>query len=161
MDSENNVQKNVPNESSENLVRSFIPQGSKFSLTPTVLGILAGALILGSLSGFFIAGNKNGLKTATSTVTTSEDISKGQIFGSDDTKTFKDKAEGIMKEGGIDGEGAYHLVRTGGDSQNVYLTSSIVDLSIFLDRKVRVWGQTQKAQRAGWLMDVGRVEALQ
>lgn len=161
MDSENNVSKNVSNGSSESLVRSFIPQGSKFSLTPTILGILAGALILGSLSGFFVAGNKNGAKTATTTVTSPQDVSKGQIFGSDDTKTFKDQAEGIMKEGGIDGEGAYHLVRPGGDSQKVYLTSSSVDLSMFLDRKVRVWGQTQKAQRAGWLMDVGRVEALQ
>lgn len=83
---------------------------------------------------------------------------KGKTFGSNDTKTFSDTAEGKLSEGGIDGEGQYHLVRPGGDSQNVYLTSSLVDLSQFVGRKIKVWGQTQKAQTAGWLMDVGRVE---
>ena len=66
-----------------------------------------------------------------------------------------------MKEGGIDGEGQYHLVRPGGDSQNVYLTSSLVDMSKFLNQKIKVWGETQKAEKAGWLMDVGRVEVLE
>jgi hypothetical protein len=83
---------------------------------------------------------------------------KGKTYGSDDIKTFKDTAEGTLKDGGINGEGQFHLVRPGGDSQNVYLTSSLVDLSQFLGRKVKVWGQTQSAQTAGWLMDVGRVE---
>jgi hypothetical protein len=63
-----------------------------------------------------------------------------------------------LQEGGIDGEGQYHLVRPGGDSQNVYLTSSVVDLSLFVNKKVKVWGQTQTAQKAGWLMEVGRVQ---
>jgi len=83
---------------------------------------------------------------------------KGKTYGSDDLKTFKDTAEGKLEEGGVEGEGQYHLVRPGGDSQNVYLTSSLVDLSQFVGRKVKVWGQTQAAQTAGWLMDVGRVE---
>jgi len=39
------------------------------------------------------------------------------LYGSNDTKTFKDTAEGTLKEGGIDGEGAFHLERPGGDSQ--------------------------------------------
>lgn len=85
---------------------------------------------------------------------------KGKAFGSDDLETFKDMVEGKLEEGGIEGEGQYHLVRPGGDSQNVYLTSSLVDLSQFVGRKIKVWGQTQKAQTAGWLMDVGRVEVL-
>lgn len=87
-------------------------------------------------------------------------IVKGKIFGSNDTNTFKDTTEGELKEGGVDGEGQYHLVRPGGESQNVYITSTIVDLSLFLNRKIKIWGQTQKAQKAGWLMDVGRVEVL-
>jgi hypothetical protein len=60
----------------------------------------------------------------------------------------------------MDGEGQFHLVRPGGDSQNVYLTSSTVDLSEFIGRKVTIWGQTQKAQKVGWLMDVGGVKVL-
>lgn len=85
---------------------------------------------------------------------------KGNIVGSDDTETFKDEAEGELKEGGIEGEGQYHLVRPGGESQNVYMTSSTVDLSKFVGKKIKVWGQTQTAQTAGWLMDVGRIEVL-
>ena len=93
---------------------------------------------------------------------TSKDGSKssGKLYGSDDTKTFKDTAEGKLEEGGIEGEGQYHLVRPGGESQNVYMTSSTVDLSQFVGKKIKVWGQTQTAQVAGWLMDVGRVEVL-
>ena len=83
---------------------------------------------------------------------------KGKMYGNGDISVFKDTAEGILKNGGIDGDGQYHLVRPGGASQYVYLTSSVVDLSQFINQKIKVWGQTQKAQHAGWLMDVGRVE---
>lgn len=83
---------------------------------------------------------------------------KGKVYGNGDTAIFKDTAEGTVKKGGMDGEGAFHLVRSGGDSQNVYLTSSTVDLSLFIGSKVKVWGQTQQAQHAGWLMDVGKVQ---
>lgn len=77
-----------------------------------------------------------------------------------DKKTFKDSAEGILKEGGVDGEGNFHLERPGGESQNVYLTSSTVDLTPYIGKKVRVWGATFEAEKAGWLMDVGSVETL-
>jgi len=33
-------------------------------------------------------------------------------------------------------------------------------LSKFVGKNIKVWGQTQSAQYAGWLMDVGRVEVL-
>ena len=88
-------------------------------------------------------------------------IQKGMVVGSTDTKTFKDTATGKLQAGGIDGEGQYHLVRPGGDSQNVYLTSSIIDLSQFIGHTIKVYGQTQAAQHAGWLMDVGRVEVVE
>jgi hypothetical protein len=91
---------------------------------------------------------------------TTANVEKGQVFGSEDEKTFKDSAEGTLREGGIDGEGAFHLERPGGESQNVYLTSSVIDLSSFLGRKVKVWGETNAAQKAGWLMDVGRLQVL-
>jgi len=80
--------------------------------------------------------------------------------GISDKKTFKDTSEGVLREGGIDGEGNFHLERPGGKSQNVYLTSSTVDLSLYLNKKVRVQGETFNAQKAGWLMDVGLVEII-
>jgi len=86
-------------------------------------------------------------------------VKKGDIIGSKDSD-FSDNAEGMLKEGGVDGEGAFHLERPGGESQNVYLTSSVLDLTPFVGRTVKVWGQTQTAQKAGWLMDVGRLQVL-
>lgn len=119
----------------------------------------------GITSGYFLVSYMSKQKAAiagsTATGTAGTNIQKGAVYGSDDTKTFKDTAEGVDAAGGINGEGQYHLVRPGGDSQNVYMTSSLVDLSLFVNRKIKVWGETQKAQSAGWLMDVGRVEVLE
>jgi len=88
------------------------------------------------------------------------EVAKGDTFGVMDEKAFRDMAEGKMIAGGIDGEGSHHLEREGGESQNVYLTSSIIDLDQFVDKEVKVWGETFEAQKAGWLMDVGRLEIL-
>lgn len=119
------------------------------------------AVIAGGLSGYVLGGKKAGsVNMVNSGSVNPSEISKGAIVGSDDTKTFKDTAVGDLKGGGINGEGQFHLVRPGGDSQNVYLTSSSVDLSQFIGKKIKVWGETQTAQYAGWLMDVGRVEIL-
>lgn len=148
----------------EPLVRDFDnPNKSLNSIfNSKLIIILVAAVVLGVTSGYLFAHKGSGGNAYSPTgATTSPSASKGTIMGSNDIKTFKDTAEGMMKEGGIEGEGAYHLVRSGGESQNVYLTSSSVDLSQLIGKKVKVWGQTQKAQHAGWLMDVGRVEILQ
>lgn len=122
-----------------------------------VLIVLIIVFALGSGTGYLLSGSSKATKNVP---LNSKDGSSGKIYGSDDTETFKDIAEGKLEEGGIDGEGQFHLVRAGGDSQNVYMTSSTVDLSQFVGKKIKVWGQTQTAQSAGWLMDVGRVEVL-
>ena len=69
-----------------------------------------------------------------------------------------DNATGTLEEGGINGEGTYHLVREGGISKNVYLTSSMVDLSKFVGKKVEVWGDTLASKKVGWLMDVAKIQ---
>lgn len=116
--------------------------------------ILIIAVTLGGLTGFGISKLKK-----TEKIDTKQKAE--QAIGIVDKKTFKDSAEGILKEGGIDGEGNFHLERPGGVSQNVYLTSSTVDLSEYIGKKVRVWGATFKGEKAGWLMDVGLVEILE
>ena len=131
----------------------------KSTKLPIVLFIVLALLGIGT--GYVVANmtGASGVKMVGpdgKTQTTS--VSKGQIVGSKDEKTFKDSAEGTLKEGGIDGEGAYHLERPGGNSQTVYLTSSLIDLSGFVGKKVKVWGQTNSAEKAGWLMDVGRLQ---
>ncbi len=89
-----------------------------------------------------------------------DSVKAGQVFGVQDEKTFKDSAEGYLEEGGVNGEGSHHLLRAGGVSQTVVLTSSVTDLSKFVGMQVKVGGETFKAQKAGWLMDVGRVQVI-
>lgn len=88
-------------------------------------------------------------------------VQNGDVFGSPDTGTFKDSAEGYLQAGGLDNEGTHHLLREGGPSQTVYLTSSVTDLSKLEGMEVEVWGETFKGQKAGWLMDVGRVQVVE
>lgn len=130
-------------------------------LTPKVLAFFGLVIVLGIFSGYLFSGKK--VSPTTSNTTSSAQngsVTKGTVVGSNDTDTFSDTAEGVVREGGIEGEGAFHLERPGGESQNVYMTSSIIDLSKFVGKKIKVWGQTQKAQYAGWLMDVGKIEVL-
>lgn len=88
-------------------------------------------------------------------------IRNGDVFGSQEEKDFKDTAEGYLQIGGLEGEGSHRLLRDGGPSQNVYLTSSSTDLDRFEGMRVKVWGETFKGQKAGWLMDVGRVKVVE
>lgn len=143
----------------EELVNQLESKQNKSPLMMIAI-IVVVMLVLGTGSGFLIAKGTATKLEATKEITSSSQVSKGTSMGSNDTSTFKDTAEGVLKEGGIDGEGQYHLERPGGESQYVYLTSSSVDLSLVKGKKIKVWGQTQKAQHAGWLMDVGRVEVL-
>ena len=129
--------------------------------TKNLFIFLIAAIVMGAMSGYILSNRKGGGNTLTSGTIDSSKVSKGVVVGSGDTKIFKDTATGTLKEGGIQGEGQFHLVRPGGVSQNVYLTSSSVDLSKFIGKKIRVWGETEKAQYAGWLMDAGRVEVIE
>lgn len=142
------------------LIRNFNTETLKSAFTPKVIALLLAVVVVGILSGYLISARNtisiSGIKPGVSSNGSS--VASGTIIGSNDTKTFTDTAEGMLRAGGIDGEGAFHLERPGGASQNVYLTSSTVDLSKFVGTKIKVWGQTQKAQHAGWLMDVGRIQ---
>jgi len=130
------------------------------NLKTTAIYALAALLIVGAgigtgwaLSGRGkISGNKN-LPSTTKP--------GAKEAGIADEATFRDTAEGILESGGIDGEGTHHLVREGGPSKYVYLTSTVIDLESFAGKNVQVWGETISAQKAGWLMDVGKVKVLE
>jgi len=141
-------------ENNENMIHQIDVQEEVKMPAINFFAFIALAVVLGVLIG--IAPSKLLKKTTTGKTTASSSKAVGVV----DKKTFKDSVEGVLKEGGIDGEGNFHIERTGGDSQNVYLTSTTVDLSEFIGKKVRVWGQTFSGQKAGWLMDVGLVEIL-
>ena len=139
------------------VVHSFSDEKNASILNWTLVIILAVFIFLGIGTGYLLA-QRTQTSSTNSQAGSTDSVTVGTSYGSNDTTTFKDTAEGVVQKGGIQDEGQYHLVRPGGDSQNVYLTSSLVDLSQFIGHKVKVWGQTQKAQYAGWLMDVGKVE---
>ncbi len=117
------------------------------------------AIIAGTMTGFILAKNKavsvgSGGKVAI--------IKSDKEEGVSDAKSFRDDATGTIEknDGKITDEGSHKLTR-GDASQTVYLTSSVLDLDQFAGRKIQVWGETFKAQKAGWLMDVGKIKVLE
>lgn len=127
---------------------------------PLFIGIAA-IVTAGVFTGYVLAQVKGGSRGAAVNGSTTIGAGWERIVGVKDEKTFKDNAEGTLREGGIDGEGSHHLERAGGASQNVYLTSSTVPLDDYIGKKIKVWGETFAAEHAGWLMDVGRLELLE
>jgi hypothetical protein len=115
-------------------------------------------VIAGLLTGFLLSKGKSG-SAGSSTLAGGKDIvdTKNEV-GSTDTKTFRDTATGKIEIGGLNGEGTHKLIRDGGPSQTVYLVSSVIDLDQYAGKKVEVWGETLKAKKVGWLMDVGRLK---
>lgn len=148
------------------VVRSLEKKSSNKFGKYTKLVAVVMMLALGLGSGFLfaqltIATGVVNKKVEVIEVSENAEIKKGLVVGVDDNKQYPNDAEGELTEGGIDGEGTHHLVRPGGDSQNVYLTSSNVDLDKFVGHKVKVNGKTFSAEKAGWLMDVGKLEVLE
>ena len=79
-------------------------------------------------------------------------------------QTFRDEAEGIIeKNDDFDtyAQGPWKLIRTGGESQTAYLTSSVMDLDEYIGKKVKVYGETFGSGQVSWLMDVGKVEVVE
>jgi len=122
-----------------------------------LLGVVIISILLGAITGFIMAGKDASSK------------SPGLISGApktaqQDSRTFRDFAEGMIRKKPEPAdpseyvEGTHLLEREGAVS--VALTSSVVDLSQYEGKKVKVFGETQKAIKEGWLMDVGKVEEL-
>lgn len=131
------------------------PQNNNMIKKVLIIGVI---VAIGTATGYFLS------SSSLSQVTTSDKamhtvVKTDKGVGSTDTQTFKDTAEGKLEKGGIDGEGTHKLIRDPKrPDQNVYLTSSVVDLDQYVGKKVKVWGETFSAQKAGWLMDVGKIE---
>ncbi len=87
-------------------------------------------------------------------------VEVGKSYG-DLNGNFTDKATGVIKIGSINGVGTHILEREGGISQRASLTSSVVDLDLFVDRKVQIQGETNSSDKTSWLMDVGAVTVIE
>lgn len=158
-------QANLANDAN-NLVKP-LEKKSKSKPKLKTLALVAGFLVvasLGVLTGYLLTGGSSASKAkkgkSLGPSGGNVEIKSGLVVGVQDEDTFSDFAQGTLKSGGIDGEGSHHLERPGGESQNVYLTSSVIDLNEYVEQNVKVWGETFAGQKAGWLMDVGRLEVL-
>lgn len=122
------------------------------------LGILATAVVLGVAAGFLLANSEKSSASQLPPLEKNETPKTAQ----QDNRTFRDFAEGVIQKRSAPKdseeyvEGTHVLVRQTGTP--VALTSSVIDLSQYEGKKVKVFGETQKAVKEGWLMDVGKVE---
>lgn len=127
---------------------------------------IIGIILAGTMTGYLLArpgglslmggGGKAGLFSGGGLTPAQTEM------GIKDEKKFPDKAEGKIKVNDNPDvpDGSHQLLRPGGLSQTAYLTSSVVDLNLFIDRCVQIMGQTFSSQKAGWFMDVGWIRVL-
>ncbi len=124
-------------------------------LVTAIAGFYSGATLKNRLSGK-LAGGIDAKNIQAEVPTTGVKI--GDIYGSADEKAFRDSATGVLDKGGLNGEGTHKIVRPGGASQTVYVTSSVIDLDTLVGHQITAWGETFKGQKVSWLMDIGRVK---
>ncbi len=131
------------------------------SKMPIMLGIGTIIILVGLGVGFLVSHKKTSSVGAPKIQGNAITVSSTEA-GVKDPSTIKDvtDATGILKTGGIKGEGSFHLVRPGGEDQTVYLTSTTVDMNPYIDKKVQVWGQTLASKNAGWFMDVMKIKVV-
>ncbi len=137
---------------SEKITKAFSPSNPKKLL----LTIIVVSVLLGVVTGFSLSQKGGETNLTGATLLPAKNPAA-------DSRTFKDFAEGTLKakpapKEGEYSEGTHTLIREG--AVPVALTSSVVDLSTYEGKKIKVYGETQKALKEGWLMDVGKVEEI-
>lgn len=140
------------------VVRSL--DGDRKNMKIIYIAIAIASIFAGIGTGYALANGSRGGQSAVSSGAGEVKNEAGEL-GVVNEEVFKDEAEGILREGGIDGEGTHHLDRGMGAEKDVYLTSTIIDLRSFVGKKVKVWGETISGKKAGWLMDVGRIKEIE
>ncbi len=150
-----------PAEVGTSVLKKFPKSNMKQNSLLVVGSILV--VLAGVGSGWMLSGGVSGKTTSQAPV---EGVAPGaekspMEAGVEDDESFPDTAEGMLVEGGIEGEGTHHLDRDLGPQKYVYLTSTVIDLEGFKGKKVQVWGETIAAQQAPWLMDVGKIKVVE
>lgn len=133
------------------------PVESSTSPSRSILIIVIILIILVGVAAGYIM-SRRGSASSSSSTSGPGTAATGQIIGSSNTEIYRDPAVGVIEAGGLNGEGTHKLIREGGQSQTVYLVSSVINLDDYVGKKAEVWGQTIDAKTAPWLMDVGRLQ---
>ena len=155
------TQPQMPN--TKHLLKDFTNNSTRNPLIP-VIGIALAVVLLGVGTGWVVAkvGNNSDVNSTNSSVSIEdENLADNEAGISDESRFEENTPEGILVEGGLDGEGTHHLDRGAGPDKMVYITSSVINLDSFVGKKVKVWGNTMAAQEAPWLMDVGKIKIIE
>lgn len=126
-----------------------------------ILGLISVAVVLAGIGTGYLLSGVGKTKTSNNINSGSAIVVNKNEAGIKDESKFSTTTDGVLEEGGIGGEGNYHLVRGSGPSQYAYLTSSSVDLAPFIGKKVQIWGETMSGKKAGWLIDVGKIKVME
>lgn len=135
------------------------PRMTKFTSPVKIFTIVVVVALLSGISTGFVLANSSSKNNNIANPTGSKEAPKS---AAQDNHTFRDFAEGKItkkpepKNANEYSEGTHLLVRE--NAVPVALTSSVVDLSQYEGKNVKIYGETQKAIKEGWLMDVGKVE---
>lgn len=134
---------------------------------PTLIIISILALSIGFWVSRLIPTSKNSIlqnqKTLIinpETLTSQSQVEIGKLYGNL-SKAFKDTATGTIEKGSINGEGTHILNRPGGPSQRASLTSSVIDLDLFVGKNVEIKGETNTSTKTSWLLDVGTIKIIE
>ena len=149
-------------EREENLVQTEVLPKKSWQSILLPAGIILLIILAGLGTGYFLSRSEGAGSQVLKTMDGAQVVQGSKEVGIKDEKVFRDTTEGKLEvnDGSLVEEGSHKLIRPGGASQTAYLTSSVVDLNQFVGQCVQVWGETFVAQKAGWLMDVGRIKLL-
>lgn len=129
------------------------------SLPKALIILVIISVISGITTGYFLSRKSTNIVGGT----TSSESNSIAIPDQQEKTACRDFAEGTIKarpkasDNSEYTEGT-HLLDRGPGQYPVALTSSNVDLAKLEGKKVKVFGETQKALKEGWLMDVCKVE---
>lgn len=161
---ENNPSQAQQPQPASNSPLNKLPQSDKNKLVQKVLPILAVVIVIfaGVGTGKLLSSATGGSKSPNSSAELDKQGSEvKKEAGLSETEGLEGPEEGVLKIGDIEGEGTHYLDRNAGEEKYIYMTSSVINLDNYADKKVQIWGETLAAKHAPWLMDVVRIKIIE
>lgn len=143
-------------EPESNPLRSVPKKNAITRFAPILVVVLV--VILGAVTGLVVSSR---LKSEQITKQTVDEENLTPEKKEELQVVTRDQAEGTLEKNDKfeeTAQGQWKLIRTGGESQTAYLTSSFIDLDPYVGKKVRVFGETLGSSKVGWLLDVAKIE---
>lgn len=132
-----------------------LPESGNAKMKSLIVAFIV--VVAGVATGYMLSGaSANGSSPSPTSNVATDQAGEVQV----NEEIFSDVAQGVLREGGTEGEGTHYLDTGAGAEKYVYLLSTVLDLDPFVGKKVEVQGQTLAAENAGWLMDVGKIKEV-